>query len=67
MSDLLPTRTLGAGGPAVGAVGLGCMGLQDVFFRLRLPFDSEPARALSKKIAESIYFHALQASCELAE
>lgn len=48
-------------------VGLGCMGLQDVFFKLRLPFDSEPARALSRKIAESIYFNALQASCELAE
>ncbi len=48
-------------------VGLGCMGLQDVFFRLRLPFDSEPARALSKKIAETIYFHALEASCELAQ
>src|SRR5436190_9276089 len=23
----IPTRTLGAGGPAVGAVGLGCMGM----------------------------------------
>jgi Ribonucleotide reductase, alpha subunit len=43
------------------------MGLQDVFFRQRLPFDSEGARALSKKIAEEIYFHALQASCELAQ
>ncbi len=48
-------------------VGLGCMGLQDVFFRQRLPFDSEGARTLSKKIAEEIYFHALQASCELAQ
>jgi ribonucleoside-diphosphate reductase alpha chain len=47
-------------------VGLGCMGLQDVFFRKRLPFDSEAARALSKNIAEEIYFHALDASCELA-
>ena len=47
-------------------VGLGCMGLQDVFFRNRLAFDSEQAKALSKKIAEEIYFHALQASCELA-
>ena len=47
-------------------VGLGAMGLQDVFFKLRLPFDSEPARALSKKIAEEIYFHALSASNELA-
>ena len=48
-------------------VGLGCMGLQDVFFRLRLPFDGEQARALSANIAETIYFHALQTSCELAE
>ncbi|NZA25091.1 ribonucleoside-diphosphate reductase subunit alpha [Luteimonas sp. SJ-92] len=47
-------------------VGLGCMGLQDVFFRLRLPFDSEAARALSARIAEEIYFHALDTSCELA-
>ena len=48
-------------------VGLGVMGLQDVFFRLRLPFDGEKARALSAKIAETIYFHALETSCELAE
>lgn len=48
-------------------VGLGCMGLQDVFFAQRLPFDSDAARALSKTIAEDIYFHALTASCELAE
>ncbi|PJK04358.1 ribonucleoside-diphosphate reductase subunit alpha [Lysobacteraceae bacterium NML71-0210] len=48
-------------------VGLGCMGLQDVFFKKRLAFDSDEARALSKKIAETIYFHALDASCELAQ
>jgi ribonucleoside-diphosphate reductase alpha chain len=48
-------------------VGLGCMGLQDVFFKLRLPFDSSEARALSNRIAETIYFHALETSCELAE
>lgn len=48
-------------------VGLGVMGLQDVFFKLRLPFDSEHARTLSAKIAETIYFHALETSCELAE
>jgi ribonucleoside-diphosphate reductase alpha chain len=48
-------------------VGLGVMGLQDVFFAQRLPFDSEPARALSAKISEEIYFHALTTSCDLAE
>jgi ribonucleoside-diphosphate reductase alpha chain len=48
-------------------VGLGVMGLQDVFFQLRLPFDSAEALALSTRIAEEIYFHALEQSCELAE
>ncbi|KFN43923.1 ribonucleoside-diphosphate reductase [Arenimonas oryziterrae DSM 21050 = YC6267] len=48
-------------------VGLGVMGLQDVFFQQRLPFDSEAARALSAKIAEEIYFNALSASVELAQ
>jgi ribonucleoside-diphosphate reductase alpha chain len=47
-------------------VGLGVMGLQDVFFQMRLPFDAAEARALSKTIAEEIYFHALSASVELA-
>ena len=47
-------------------VGLGVMGLQDVFFRLRLPFDSPGARELSSQIAEAIYFHALRASLEIA-
>lgn len=48
-------------------VGLGIMGLQDVFFQLRLPFDSPEAQALSTRIQEEIYYHALTASCELAE
>ncbi len=48
-------------------VGLGVMGLQDVFFQMRIPFDSPEARMLSAKIQEEIYFHALSASCDLAE
>lgn len=48
-------------------VGLGLMGLQDVLFSLALPFDSEEARALSKKVSEEIYFHALSTSTELAK
>ena len=48
-------------------VGLGVMGLQDVFFRMRLPFDAPAARDLSRRIAEEVYFHALSASVELAE
>jgi ribonucleoside-diphosphate reductase alpha chain len=48
-------------------IGLGVMGLQDVFFKLGLPFDCDAAKALSARIAEAIYFFALEASCDLAE
>ena len=64
--NFYPIETARRGNLRWRPVGLGCMGLQDVFFRKRLPFDSEQARALSKKIAETIYFHALETSCELA-
>jgi ribonucleoside-diphosphate reductase alpha chain len=43
------------------------MGLQDVFFQLRLPFDSDEARKISAKIQEEIYYAALDASCTLAK
>lgn len=48
-------------------VGLGVMGLQNVFFKLKLSFDSNEARELSSKIQEEIYYHALSASCALAK
>lgn len=48
-------------------VGLGLMGLQDLFFKMGVAFDSSEARAISKKIQEEIYYHALKTSCALAE
>lgn len=48
-------------------VGLGLMGLQDVFFKLRVAFDSAEARKISAEIQEETYFAALQASNELAK
>ena len=65
--NFYPIETARRGNLRWRPVGLGCMGLQDVFFRKRLAFDSAEARALSKKIAEAIYFHALETSCELAQ
>ena len=47
-------------------IGLGIMGLQDVFFQLRLPFDSPEALALSTRISEEIYLAALDTSVDLA-
>ncbi|MEQ1921601.1 MAG: ribonucleoside-diphosphate reductase subunit alpha [Pyrinomonadaceae bacterium] len=47
-------------------IGLGLMGLQDVFFQMRLAFDSDEARKISAKIQEEIYYAALDASSDLA-
>jgi ribonucleoside-diphosphate reductase alpha chain len=62
-----PTAEAAASNARWRPVGLGVMGLQDVFFKLRLPFDSPEARDLSRRIQEEIYFHALWSSTELAE
>ena len=48
-------------------VGLGLMGLQDLFFQMEIPFEGNQALELTAKIQEEIYYHALSASCELAE
>merc|ERR1719330_2166561 len=47
-------------------VGLGVQGLADAFLMMRLPFESDGARKLNKDIFETIYFAALEASCDLA-
>jgi ribonucleotide reductase alpha subunit len=48
-------------------IGLGVQGLADVFQILGLPFDSEDARTLNKKIFETMYHAALEESCALAK
>ncbi|MCP4436759.1 MAG: ribonucleoside-diphosphate reductase subunit alpha [Actinomycetia bacterium] len=65
--NFYPTDEAGSSNTKWRPVGLGMMGLQDVFFRLRMPFDSDEARDLSTRISEEIYFNALWASSELAE
>lgn len=62
-----PSTESAASNPRWRPVGLGLMGLQDVFFALGLPFDSDEARELSTRISEEIYLTALEVSCELAE
>jgi ribonucleoside-diphosphate reductase alpha chain len=65
--NLYPIDTAAASNARWRPVGLGLMGLQDVFFLLGLPFDAPEARALSNQISEEIYFAALAASNELAK
>lgn len=64
--NFYPITTARASNMRWRPVGLGVMGLQDVFFKLRLPFDGEVARRISTRIAETIYFYALRTSMELA-
>ncbi len=61
-----PTPEAARSNPRWRPIGLGVMGLQDVFFALALPFDSEQARDLSTRIAEEIHLTALETSTELA-
>ncbi|WP_371654613.1 MULTISPECIES: ribonucleoside-diphosphate reductase subunit alpha [unclassified Streptomyces] len=65
--NFYPTEQAGRSNAKWRPVGLGAMGLQDVFFKLRLPFDSPEAKALSTKLAERIMLTAYEASCDLAE
>jgi ribonucleoside-diphosphate reductase alpha chain len=65
--NFYPTQTAARSNRRWRPVGLGLMGLQDVFFQLKVPFDSDAARTVSQRIQEEIYYHALLASCELAQ
>ncbi|MFF3344112.1 ribonucleoside-diphosphate reductase subunit alpha [Streptomyces sp. NPDC002779] len=65
--NFYPTEQAGRSNAKWRPVGLGAMGLQDVFFKLRLPFDSPEAKALSTRIAERVMLAAYEASADLAE
>lgn len=48
-------------------IGIGVQGLADVFYKFKIPFDSDLAKSINKRIFESIYFGALSASTELSK
>ena len=48
-------------------IGIGVQGLADVFAIMRIPWESEKAAELNKKIFANIYYAALEASAEIAE
>ncbi|MEV7021610.1 ribonucleoside-diphosphate reductase subunit alpha [Kitasatospora sp. NPDC093558] len=65
--NFYPTVEAGASNSRWRPVGLGVMGLQDVFFKLRIDFDSAEAAQLSTLIAERIMLTAYERSADLAE
>lgn len=47
-------------------IGIGVQGLADAFILMRYPYDSPKAALLNQQIFETIYYAALESSCELA-
>uniref|UniRef100_A0A9J7ZP20 Ribonucleoside-diphosphate reductase n=1 Tax=Cyprinus carpio carpio TaxID=630221 RepID=A0A9J7ZP20_CYPCA len=47
-------------------IGIGVQGLADAFILMRFPFESAEAQLLNTQIFETIYYAALESSCELA-
>ena len=48
-------------------IGIGVQGLANVFYEMKIPFDSEESKDINKKIFESIYYGSLEASMEIAK
>lgn len=47
-------------------IGIGVQGLADAFIMMRYPFESAEAQLLNQQIFETLYYGAMEASCELA-
>lgn len=48
-------------------IGIGVQGFADALILMRFPFESEEAKRLNIQIFETIYYGALEASCEVAQ
>ncbi len=48
-------------------IGLGVQGLANVFYEMKIPFDSDEAKDMNRKIFETIYYGSLEASMEIAK
>ena len=48
-------------------LGIGVQGLADVYFKMRIPFESEEAKRLNREIFETLYYGTLSGSIEAAK
>lgn len=48
-------------------IGIGVQGFADALMLMQLPYESKEAQLLNQQIFETLYYGALEASCELAE
>ena len=61
-----PTPEARASNLSERPMGIGVQGLADTYIRMGYPYDSEEAAQLNREIFETIYYAAMEASCELA-
>lgn len=62
----LPLREIERATKLTRKVGLGIMGLADLLFALRIPYNSEDGFKMMSMIAEHLTFHAMKESCKLS-
>ncbi|MCD6402724.1 MAG: adenosylcobalamin-dependent ribonucleoside-diphosphate reductase [Candidatus Aenigmarchaeota archaeon] len=62
-----PFEKIEKGTKATRKIGLGFMGLADVLFALRIPYNSEEGFEFMRKVTEFLTFHAMWTSCERAK
>lgn len=48
-------------------IGIGVQGLSDTYMILKMPYESEEAKELNKRIFETIYYYSMEMSMEIAQ
>ena len=48
-------------------IGIGVQGLANIFYELKIPFDSDKAKQINSEIFETIYYGSLEASMEISK
>ena len=66
-NNFYPTEETRISNMAHRPLGIGIQGLADVYFKMRLPFESQDAMKLNKEIFETIYHGTLEGSLEIAK
>lgn len=65
--NVYPTRRAELSNRKHRPIGIGVQGLADAFMMLGLPYASDEAKKLNRQIFETLYYGALEASCQLAK
>jgi ribonucleoside-diphosphate reductase alpha chain len=65
--NFYPTPETSKSNLSTRPIGIGIQGMSDLLLELRLPYESDAAIEIESKVMETIYWGALNASCDLAK